>query len=192
MKKYIAKTNVSVNVVLASGKNLHVSFSPLTGVGSVYYTELPEVQKALESHYKYGRLFRLDPTYAPEKPRAAKPGKKAPKPDPEPITTTEAPAGPGSDENPAEPTDYNKVGKEGIVGEATNSEDAIEEVSEEIEEAAEESEEESEGNVVVVNDPDEAKDYLCEKFGYSRTKIKGLKSIKAAAAQSGVIFKGLD
>lgn len=179
MKKYIAKTNVSVNVVLASGKNLHISFSPLTGGGSVYYTELPEVQKALETHYKYGRLFRLDPSYVPEMPRAAKPGKNAsaPKHKSEVIETK-------SEVSAEEPT-------EGAVLATEEGAEDIEEIEGTTEEN-EEADEEPEGNVVVVNDPEEAKEYLCEKFGYSRTKIKGLKSIKAAAAESGIIFKGLD
>lgn len=66
MKKYNAKTNVSVNIVLTSGANRHVTFSPLSGGGSVFYTEDPEVQKALERHYKFGTLFRIDPAFASE------------------------------------------------------------------------------------------------------------------------------
>lgn len=52
--------------------------------------------------------------------------------------------------------------------------------------------EETESNVIVVTDPEEAKDYLCEHYGLSRTKIKGLKSIKEAAAAQGITFKGLE
>ena len=60
LKKYIAKTNVSVNVVLESGANMRVSFDSVTGGGSVYYTDDAEVQAALERHYKFGRLFRAE------------------------------------------------------------------------------------------------------------------------------------
>lgn len=60
MKKYIANTNVCVNIVLPSGANRHISFSPLTGGGSVFYTDDPDVQTAIESHYKFGTLFRVD------------------------------------------------------------------------------------------------------------------------------------
>lgn len=60
MKKYIAKTNVSINVVLSSGANRHIAFSSVSGGGSVFYTDDPEIQKAIESHYKFGKLFRID------------------------------------------------------------------------------------------------------------------------------------
>ena len=79
MKKYIAKTNISINVVLKSGKNRHITFSALTGGGSVFYTDDPEIQKAMECHYKFGKLFRVDQKYVAEKQR----NKPAPKPKPE-------------------------------------------------------------------------------------------------------------
>lgn len=60
LKKYIAKTNVSVNVVLESGINKRISFDGVTGGGSVYYTNDADVQSALERHYKFGRLFRVE------------------------------------------------------------------------------------------------------------------------------------
>lgn len=63
MKKYIAKTNVSINVVLPNGKNRHIAFSSLTGGGSVYYTDDACVIEAIESHYKYGTLFRADSSF---------------------------------------------------------------------------------------------------------------------------------
>lgn len=160
MKKYIAKTNVSVNVVLANGKSHHVSFSPLTGRGSVFYTDIPELQVALEAHYKYGRLFKRDPSYPEEKPRAKKPAKES------------------------------RV-ESGESRESETIAEEVEEVTEETEEVVE-AEEEGESNVIVVTDPDEAKDYLCEHYGLSRTKIKGLNAIKEAAAQQGITFKGLD
>lgn len=61
MKKYIAKTNISINVVLRSGVNRHIAFDALTSGGSVFYTEDPEMQCALERHYKFGKLFHLSP-----------------------------------------------------------------------------------------------------------------------------------
>ena len=61
MKKYIAKTNISINVVLRSGVNRHIAFDALTSGGSVFYTEDPEIQWALERHYKFGKLFHLSP-----------------------------------------------------------------------------------------------------------------------------------
>lgn len=71
-KKYIAKSDISLSV----GK-MHVSFRPLTGGGSVFYTENESLQKALESHHKFGKLFRLAPEEAAP---VAKPKKAESKP----------------------------------------------------------------------------------------------------------------
>lgn len=149
MKKYIAKTNVSVNIVLSTGANMHVSFTPLTGGSSVYYTDEPEIQKALERHYKYGKLFKEDTSQAAEAMKA-KAGMKAAAP------------------TPAEGTG-------------------------EVEDAAAEPGE-GEGNelkTVSVSDPDDAKAYLAEHFGVSRTKLKSLKAIKEAAESYGIVFEGI-
>lgn len=59
-KKYRANTDISINVVLSSGKSLHVSFTPQSDGGSVMTTDNEEVQGALERHYRYGSLFRLE------------------------------------------------------------------------------------------------------------------------------------
>lgn len=61
MKKYIAKTNISINVILKNGANMHIAFTPITGGGSVYYTDDEEVQQAMERHYKFGKLFKAQP-----------------------------------------------------------------------------------------------------------------------------------
>jgi len=151
MKKYIAKTNVSVNVVMANGVNRHVAFMPQSGGGSVYYTDIPELQSALEAHYKFGRLFKIDQTYAKKKVLPKK-------------------------NNSLEPV--------------TDNEGKI--LAQEVEDGTEKAESEEAGNVIVVTDPDEAKDYLCEHYGLSRTKIKSLKAIKEAATANGITFKGLD
>lgn len=58
-KKYKANTNISVNVVLPSKKNLHISFTPLSNGSSVYATDKEDVQNALERHYQFGKLFRI-------------------------------------------------------------------------------------------------------------------------------------
>lgn len=63
MKKYISGTVVSINVVLPNGSNCRVVFTPLTGSGSVFFTEDKELQKAIEKHYNYGVLFREDKHY---------------------------------------------------------------------------------------------------------------------------------
>lgn len=63
MKKYKAKTCVSINVQLSNGKNRHVTFDSVSGCGSVYYTDDVELQRAIERHYKYGKLFKTDEAF---------------------------------------------------------------------------------------------------------------------------------
>lgn len=60
IKTYKAKTNVSINVVLANKKNLHISFNPLSNGSSTYTTDNEEIIKAIESHYNFGKLFRVE------------------------------------------------------------------------------------------------------------------------------------
>lgn len=50
---------MSVTVRLKSGSNTHITFQPQTGGGSIYYTKDDIVQDGLESHPKFGRLFKL-------------------------------------------------------------------------------------------------------------------------------------
>lgn len=59
IKTYKANTNVSINVVLASKKNLHISFMPLSNGTSTFTTDNEAIQKAIESHARFGSLFRL-------------------------------------------------------------------------------------------------------------------------------------
>lgn len=80
-KRYKAKSDVSINVALPSGKNLHIAFSPITNGGSVYYTDVEEVQKGLEAHSKFGKLFRVDESFDEN-------AEKVKKVEPKPIITT--------------------------------------------------------------------------------------------------------
>ncbi len=60
MKKiYKANTNISINVVLKSKKNLHISFTPLSNGSSTFTTDNEDIMTAIEQHYKFGTLFRL-------------------------------------------------------------------------------------------------------------------------------------
>lgn len=60
MKKiYKANTNISINVVLKSKKNLHISFTPLSNGSSTFTTDNEDIMTAIEKHYKFGTLFRL-------------------------------------------------------------------------------------------------------------------------------------
>lgn len=176
MKKYIAKTNVSINIVLSNGKNRHIAFSPLTGGGSVFYTDDADIIDALERHYKYGTLFRTDHRYIAEQQRnnpAAKP--KAEPVQPAPAASSPAPEGEGVEE-----TEEAEAGAEGEEPDMTGAEGEAE------------NEDGDDGlKKIVVSDPDAAKAYLAEHFGYSRTKIKTLKAIKDAAAANGIVFEGI-
>lgn len=185
MKKYIAKTNVSINVVLPTGANRHIAFSALTGGGSVFYTDDPDIQKAMECHYKFGKLFRADQKFIPEKQR----NKPAPNPKPEIVpeqpTVSAAPIPIGET-----PTPTVEEAEDAPAGEATV---AVPDSDGQPEEA-EDNETEAEDNglkTIVVSDPDAAKAFLAEHFGISRTKIKSVKAIKEAAAANGIVFEGI-
>lgn len=128
-KKYIAKSHVSLSVKMTENKYAHISFTPLTGGGSVYYTSDEKVQQALEQHPKYGKLYKEDLLYKQIMQVVATPVAKKKK-----------------------------------------------------EEATE----------VHVSCLDDAKDYLSEKFGISRTKMRSAEGIKNIAASNNVVFIGLD
>lgn len=134
IKKYTAKTQVCVNIVMPGGKSLHVSFTSVTGGSSVFYTSDENVQNGLEHHCKFGKLFKLEDTIDETQSMT-----------PAPVDT------PNTEED--------------------NSEDKLTEI--------------------VVNCPDDAKDYLSEKFGASRTKLRSVKAIKETAAAFGIVFNGI-
>ena len=191
MKKYIAKTNVSINVVLATGANRHIAFIALTGGGSVFYTDDPDIQKAMESHYKFGKLFRVDHKYIPEKQR----NKPAPKPKPEIApeqpTAEETVDAPAIEDTVAVP-DSEQPTAEDTVAVPGSEQPTAEDIDSDGQ--PEEAEAEAEDNglkTIVVSDPDAAKAYLAEHFGISRTKIKSVKAIKEAAAANNIVFEGI-
>ncbi len=153
MKKYIASSHIAINVVVFDGDksfNQHVSFSALTGGGSVFYTDNPKLQKAIESHYKFGALFRLDSTFVPEAQRKTN---KKPRPAVAPETA----------EVEVEDTDND----------------------------TDETDDGTQAKVIAVSDADDAKAYLSEHFGLSRTKLKSMKAIQEAAEAHGIVFEGI-
>lgn len=119
-KKYISDSCISISVGKA-----HIAFSPVTGGGSIYYTDDTNLQEAIEKHYKFGTLFKLAPEE--KKPAVSKPAPKK------------------------------EVGP----------------------------------NKVAVACLEDAKEYLSEKFGISRTKLRSEKAIKEAAAQNDIEFVGI-
>lgn len=58
MFKFKSKSHVAINVVMPGGANAHIAFMEVTGGGSVYYTNNPDVASALRQHSKFGRLFK--------------------------------------------------------------------------------------------------------------------------------------
>jgi hypothetical protein len=126
MKKYKAKSHVALSVHLPSGKSVRVSFTPLTGGGSVYYTDDKDLQSALRRHPKYGHLFKECEMPVVNAAPAPKPAKTP-----------------------------------------------------------------SDKETVSVTCLDDAKEYLVEKLGYSRTKLRSAKAIKDAAEKHGIVFEGI-
>lgn len=72
IKTYKANTNVSINVVLPSKKNLHISFTPLSNGSSLFTTDNEDIMRAIESHYNFGRLFRLHSAQDESEKKSAK------------------------------------------------------------------------------------------------------------------------
>lgn len=75
MATYKSKTTLSINIVLSSGKSKHISFTPITDGGSVYYTDSEEDIAALEKHPKYGKLFSKQDERQADKKTTKKPKK---------------------------------------------------------------------------------------------------------------------
>lgn len=144
LKKYTSKSDLSCNVCMKNGKYAHLSFSPVTGGGSVYYTDDEELQQAIEAHPKFGHLFKLEETV----------NEKADEDNGTEIA--------GAGETPVETKDATE-------GDETP---ATEEVH--------------------VSSLDDAKEYLSDHFGISRTKLKSKAAILASAAENGVRFAGLE
>lgn len=61
MKKvYTSKSEISIKAVLGNGSTVRVAFTPRTLGSSVYITDDEELQKAIEAHREYGKLFVCD------------------------------------------------------------------------------------------------------------------------------------
>ena len=155
LKKYKAKSFISISVTLATGGNTHISFSPVTGGGSVYYTENEKIQAGLEGHPKYGKLFTLEETVANATGTTAKA-----------AGTTAKAAGTTAKAVVPQPTteEGTQQGAEGASdGEGTGS---VYELK------------------AACND--DAKDWLADKFGVSRSKMRSRQDIEKVAEDNGV------
>lgn len=76
-KHYKSKTSISINVVLKSKKSMHIAFTAQSDGSSVYTTDNPDVQYALEHHYKYCKLFKLVSTESEADIKAKKEAEEA-------------------------------------------------------------------------------------------------------------------
>ena len=178
-KKYIAKSHISLSVRVTDKASAHITFSALTGGGSVFYTDDENLQQALEKHHKFGKLFKEDKTFteqtAVKKAKAATPVKieatAKPAPTPNPTEDNNAEDKKTDDDTPINP-------KESDMDDSNAEEDDTTE---------------AEGNVtkITITCLDDAKDYLSEKFGISRTKLRSKKAIEEAAADNGIEFVGI-
>lgn len=169
-KEYKANTNVSINVVLPSKKNLHISFIPLSDGSSVFHTDNADIQRAIENHYNFGKLFRIIGASGVE---------------------TESPT---VEEEDTETADFETTS--GEVAQETSEGVAAAEEATAKEEAAEEDKKATAGEdnglrKVTVSDIAAAKDYLADTLGISRTSMRSTKSILEKATENGIEFIGL-
>lgn len=148
-KKYKSSSHVSLSVMLAIGKSVHVTFTPQTGGGSVLYTADERLQRGLERHPRYGKLFRL----VEESPRS--------------NVARVAAANAGRAERQA--------GADQVAADC----------------APDGTEAAAKKRVVKVTCIDDAKEWLVDKYGLSRTKLRSKKSILEAAESRGVEFQGI-
>lgn len=184
IKTYRAKTNVSINVVLESKKNLHVTFVPLSDGSSRFTTDNEDIQRAIENHYKFGKLFRLIEAKTVVKKKVVRvvSNAKEKKDAPVPATT-------GNE------TEQTAKSADTTQGEATATEETaevVEVVEEVVEEDGAEEESEQSARVVKVSDLAAAKDYLADTFGISRTALRSKKAIVESGEANGIVFEGLD
>lgn len=137
-KTYQSKSDISISVLMED-KSTHVSFSPITGTGSIFTTDNVKLQAAIEKHHNFGKLFTL-----------------------------------------REETRVEKVKKERKSG-------GVEKVC--IDEK--DIDNGNEMTVVEVSCPEDAKEYLADKFEVSRTSMKSVKAIKDIAAVHHIEFAGI-
>jgi hypothetical protein len=62
-KTYYSNSCISINVVLPSGKNMHIAFSAKSNGGSTYTTSSADIISAIERHYRFGKLFYAKESY---------------------------------------------------------------------------------------------------------------------------------
>lgn len=171
-KKYIAKSHIGITVSVGNNRYTHVSFSAVTRGGSVFYTNDENLQKALESHPRYGKLFKLDPSCATSSKAIS------------PVPTVQAPAQPASLAEVVGSSEIDPIHENAAPAEAADHESESEDAEQSSSAAP---------RLIQISVPslDDAKDYLCDKFGISRTKIRSKVAIEKFAADNGIEFVGI-
>lgn len=167
IKTYKANTNISINVVLPSKKNLHIAFTPLSNGSSVFTTDNEVLQKSIERHYKFGKLFKL------HVPQGQSAEKKAT--DKQKVASLKNQKEHLTDGNVDKPELDNREN----IGQNEETQDNADMGSNET------------ICKVKVSDIATAKDYLADKFGISRTSMRSTKAIMEQAAAHGIEFEGL-
>lgn len=127
MKTYTSNSEISLSVRVGDNAHTHIRFNPTSNGGSSYSTNNPAIQKGLERHPQFGKMFHLTSESKEVKKEMRK--------------TVE-------DVNPK--------------------------------------------TVVNVNSIQDAKDYLVDTFGISRTQLTSKAKILANAESHNIQFNGLD
>ncbi|MCC8071323.1 MAG: hypothetical protein LIO90_05940 [Bacteroidales bacterium] len=60
LKTYRSRRQLHLTIRVEGVGPLHLSFTPLSGQGSVLYSGDPRIQEALEAHPWFGQLFYVD------------------------------------------------------------------------------------------------------------------------------------
>ena len=194
LKKYSSRSCVSVSVRLSTGSSTHLSFTPRTGGGSVFYTDNEKLQEGLEKHPKFGKLFKLEEVIEDKKPKkGASPAGKA--------AGTEAGLGENAQEVHGESGQEVDGAESGQVqgdgsptGETagTAADAQGDDADTGTDDAVDGDEDEAQGGTtlkeVTVTCNDDAKDYLAEHFGVSRTVLRNRAIMDSTAEANGVKF----
>ena len=183
LKKYQSKSSISLSVLMNTGKSVHVSFDSLTGGGSIFYTDDEELQEALAKHHKYGRLFKEVELV---KPVAGPAPKKKPVVKEEEVEDVEDIDEVDDTEDEVDETEYETT-EENAEDEATEDE-ATEENAEEVQEQEAPV---ATGKQIHVTNLEDAKNYLADNLGVSRTKLRSKKAILEVAEANGIVFVGI-
>jgi len=184
-KKYKAKSQISLNVVLANSHCTRVSFQPLTSGGSVFKTDNANIQHALERHPKFGKLFRLagveNVVVVQQQTGEQQTGRlQSVK---EAVVTEDQ-----AEQTSMEQTEQTSMEQtEQVVMEQAAS-DANAPVDDAEHSFAPSDEGVNGSQTVRVTCNDDAKDYLADKFGVSRSKMRTRVQIDGVAKEHGIEF----